>query len=145
MKREVWVSEEVDISLWAQDASGGIIAPAIRELDFAQGVSVKPVLWQSTREEPGVSHQQHRSKVIGYEIDTGELFSRDAEQMAPFLTGGTYRILMRLVNPWYPGVAPLENDTLDFRGCTLKDGPTLSWQDDTNIEVGLSFFAETKV
>lgn len=143
MSREVWISHEATMSVFEQDASGNPITPAIYEEIFVQDASAKPIRTNITQRQPGVAFEESESFVIGHEIRIGALFWRKAKQVTPFLDGSKkFRILLELVNPQYDGVAPEENDTFDYRGCSPIEGPDWKLRDNDVLTSEVALRAE---
>lgn len=147
MEREVWISHEAIINVWELDASGNVVTPALRTETYVQNVSCRPVRFVSTNRQPGVAFEESVSRVIGHEIRIGKLHSKKSAEITPFESnnGKKYRVLLELINPRYTGVAPLENDSHDYRGCEVTDGPGIKFDDDGVVETDIVFKAERKL
>lgn len=144
MNREVWSAEEAFVSIWNVDGSGNPTT-LLYEACFAQELSAAPIRIGLNNRQSGVGYEEPRSRVIGHTIRIGTLYLRAATQITPFLGTSKYRILVEFINPRYPDVAPLENDTHDYRGCVAQDGPEWSVQDGQLALVRTTFQAERKI
>ena len=124
--------------------AGGSITSKIRAEKFWQSVSVTPRRYTKTYQQPGVSHEEERSRIVGYEVEIQTLLQREDEQLTPFEDPDRiFRILLTLRNTDKPSLS--QSETRDYRFARLTSGPDEAHQDNDSSTVTLRFFAEQKV
>lgn len=129
------------MTIQEMDASGNILSPIVADDDFVQGVDIKPERFTTSIRQPGVSFEERRSQVIGWNIDLSSWFFSKAEQLSQFVDSAKqYRILFDFVNN-----ETGEEETLDFRDARVVDGPSVNGQDNDVYGYKASWFAERLV
>ena len=141
MASQVWINQEGTVTIQEMDASGGILTPVVADDDFVQGVDIKPERYTYPFKQPGVSHEERRSFVVGWNIDFESWYFSKSEQLSQFIDSAKqYRILFSFANK-----ETGEDEELDFRNARVMDGPSVNGQDNDVYNYKASWFAERLV
>jgi hypothetical protein len=141
-EREVWVTPEADITIWAEPYNPST-SVVLRTLVNMRNVKCDELRVVTTHNQPGAATPDFNSYPAGFRISIGEAYQRKAEQFTPLqAVSGKFRIAIQLVNPYYSGTAPLENDPHIFRYASLVSG-SLDFQDNAKVERNVEFLAES--
>ena len=141
MASQVWINQEGTIHIQEMDVSGNVLAPVLADDDFVQGVDINPERLKYTFQQPGVSHEERRSFVTGWNISFESWFFSKAEQVSQFVDSAKqYRILFSFNNS-----ETGEDEELDFRNARVMDGPSVNGQENDVYGYKASWFAERLV
>lgn len=115
----MWFHQECKLQIGTEDGSGGYTP--FTAFEFAQGIEVRQLRREQTDMQPGKASPDYGTIPMGWQIDIGCLYARQAEDFIPF-TDRTkrFRVALNFTNPAYSGIAPFENDPHAFRDASAS-------------------------